>query len=108
MSFVEGEGKIVFKKEDLPPLSEIGFWSVTAHDENVLVQKNDYDSYVIIMDKMKFEEDGSLIINFSSKKEGGNWLYTPGGKMAILIRVYQPNVDKISTHVPPDFRIKDK
>ncbi len=107
MSFVEGKGKIVFKKEELPPLSEIGFWSVTAHDENVLVHKNEYDSYVITMDKMKFEEDGSLIINFSSQPEGDNWLYTPGEKMVILIRVYQPNVDKISSYVPPVFQEKD-
>ena len=104
MSFVEGEGVLVFKKEELPPLSEIGFWSVTAHDENVLVYKNEYDSYVITMDKMKFEEDGSLKIKFSSKPEEGNWLYTPGGKMAILIRVYQPDAEKISLYIPPAFQ----
>ena len=104
MSFVEGEGVLVFKKEELPPLSEIGFWSVTAHDEKVLVHKNEYDSYVITMDKMKFEEDGSLKIKFSSKPEEGNWLYTPGGKMAILIRVYQPDAEKISLYIPPAFQ----
>lgn len=105
MSFVEGEGQIVFTKDDLPPLSDIGFWSVTAHDEKVLVQKNEYDSYVITMDKMKFEEDGSLIIHFSSSPEEGNWLYTPGGKMVILIRVYQPDPKMISSYVPPEFRV---
>jgi len=104
MTFVEGEGVISFKKDELPPLSEIGFWSITAHDENTLVQKNEYDSYVITMDKMKFEEDGSLNIKFSSKPEDGNWLYTPGGKMAVLIRVYQADPDKISSYVPPRFQ----
>ena len=104
MSFVEGEGSITFKKEELPPLSEMGFWSITPHDEKVLVHKNEYDSYVITMDNMKFEEDGSLTIKFSSKPEDGNWLYTPGGKMAVLIRVYQPDVEKIGTYVPPIFQ----
>ncbi|MCZ6594217.1 MAG: DUF1214 domain-containing protein, partial [Bacteroidetes bacterium] len=104
MTFVEGEGVISFKKDELPPLSEIGFWSITAHDENTLVQKNEYDSYVITMDKMKFEEDGSLNIKFSSKPEDGNWLYTPGGKMTVLIRVYQPDPVKISSYVPPRFQ----
>jgi hypothetical protein len=107
MLFEEGEGKIIFKKEDLPPLSEIGFWSITMHDEDVLVHKNKYDSYVITMDKMKFEEDGSLIINFSSTPNGDNWLYTPGDKIAILIRVYQPNVDRIGSYVPPAFQRMD-
>lgn len=107
MTFVEGEGVISFKKEELPPLSEIGFWSVTAHDENVLVHKNEYDSYVLTLDKMKFEADGSLNIKFSSKPEEGNWLYTPGGKMVILIRVYQANPDKISSYIPPAFQAKE-
>ena len=107
MSFVEGEGSITFKKEELPPLSEMGFWSITPHDEKVLVHKNEYDSYVITMDIMKFEEDGSLIIKFSAKPEEGNWLFTPGGKMAILIRVYQPDAEKIGTYVPPVFQAKN-
>ncbi len=103
MTQVEGMGEIVFSKDQLPPLTDIGFWSITAHDEKVLVHKNEYDSYVITMDKMKFEEDGSLIIKFSDKTEKGNWLYTPGGKMVILIRSYQSNPEKIGDYVPPAF-----
>ncbi len=103
MSFVEGEGDIIFAKENLPPLSEIGFYSITAHDENVLVKPNEFDSYVLTMDKMRFEEDGSLVVKFSSQPEEGNWLYTPGGKMVILLRVYQPDPDKIVDYVPPQF-----
>jgi len=103
MSFVEGEGDIIFAKENLPPLSEIGFYSITAHDENVLVKPNEFDSYVLTMDKMRFEEDGSLVVKFSSQQEEGNWLYTPGGKMVILLRVYQPDPDKIVDYVPPKF-----
>ncbi|MCB0131388.1 MAG: DUF1254 domain-containing protein [Caldilineaceae bacterium] len=103
MSFVEGEGDIVFAQEDLPPLSEIGFYSITAHDEKVLVKPNEFDSYVLTMDKMRFEEDGSLVVKFSSQPEEGNWLYTPGGKLVILLRVYQPDPDKITDYVPPPF-----
>ncbi len=103
MSFVEGEGQIYFAKDQLPPLTDIGFWSITAHDENVLVQANEYDSYVLTTDRMTFEEDGSLIISFSSTPEAGNWLYTPGGKMVILIRAYQADPEKIGSYVPPAF-----
>jgi hypothetical protein len=104
MSFVNGEGQISFANDELPPLTDIGFWSITAHDENVHVLPNEYDSYVLTTDKMTFEEDGSLIINFSSEPEPGNWLYTPGGEMVILIRAYQADPDKISTYVPPAFK----
>ncbi len=99
----EGEGKIMFKKDELPPLIDIGFWSITVHDENVLVHKNEYDSYVLTQDKMKFENDGSLIIKISSKPEEGNWLYTPGKKMVIVIRAYQADPEKIGDYVPPVF-----
>jgi hypothetical protein len=103
MTFVEGEGQITFGKDELPPLTDIGFWSVTAHDEGVLVHANEYDSYVLTTDRLKFEEDGSVVIRFSSEPEEGNWLYTPGGKMAILIRAYQADPEKIASYVPPAF-----
>ena len=100
----EGQGEITFGPNELPPLTDIGFWSVTVHDENVHVKKNEYDSYVLTMDKMQFEADGSLILKISSKPEEGNWLYTPGGKMVILIRAYQADPDKIGDYVPPPFK----
>lgn len=99
----EGEGEIKFAKDELPPLSDIGFWSITVHDENVLVNKNEFDSYVLTMDKMKFEEDGSLLLKISSKPEQGNWLYSTGDKMVVLIRAYQANPEKIDDYVPPAF-----
>ena len=103
MTFVEGEGEIAFSKDELPPLTDIGFWSITAHDEDVLVHANEYDSYVLTTDRMMFEEDGSVVIRFSSEPENGNWLYTPGGKMAILIRAYQADPEKIGSYIPPAF-----
>ncbi len=101
--YFEGEGEIVFKKEELPPLTNIGFWSITAHDENMLVKVNEYDSYVITMADMKFEEDGSITFKFSSRPEEGNWLYTPGDVMSLLVRVYQADSEKIVDYVPPPF-----
>jgi hypothetical protein len=101
--YTDGEGTIQFTKDELPPLSDIGFWSITVHDENVMVKKNEYDSYVLTMDQMKFEDDGSLVLKVSSKPEQGNWLYTPGDKMVIVIRVYQADSEKIGSYVPPAF-----
>jgi hypothetical protein len=103
LTFVEGEGQIAFGKDELPPLTDIGFWSITAHDEDVLVHANEYDSYVLTTDQMMFEQDGSVVIRFSSEPEEGNWLYTPGGKMVIVIRAYQTDPEKIASYVPPAF-----
>ena len=100
----EGEGEIRFEKDELPPLSDIGFWSITIHDENVLVNKNEFDSYVLTMDQMEFNDDGSLVLKISSQPEEGNWLYTPGDKMVILIRAYQADSEKIGDYVPPAFK----
>jgi len=100
----EGEGEIRFEKDELPPLSDLGFWSITIHDENFLVNKNEFDSYVLTMDKMKFEEDGSLVLKISSQPEEGNWLYTSGDKMVVLIRAYQANPERIGNYVPPAFK----
>ncbi len=96
-----GEGEIRFAADELPPLSEIGFWSVTVHDENVHVTKNEFDSYVLTMDQMQFEDDGSLILKVSSSPEEGNWLYAPAESIVVLIRVYQADVDRIGSYVPP-------
>ena len=106
MTWVEGEGQIVFWPGQLPPLTDIGFWSITAHDENVHVKANDYDSYVLTMDKAVYEDDGSLIVKFSSQPEPGNWLYTPGGKLVILLRAYQADPAKIGSYVPPVFQAR--
>jgi len=107
MLHTEGEGQIRFEKNELPPLTDLGFWSVTVHDENVLVKENEHDSYVLTMDKMKFAEDGSLTLSISSKPQEGNWLFTPGGKMVVLIRAYQADNKKIDDYVPPAF-VKNK
>lgn len=103
LAFVEGEGQLQFAPGQLPPLTELGFWSITVHDENVMVRKNEYDSYVLTADRAEFNEDGSLTVRFSSKPQEGNWLYTPGGKMAILLRAYQADPEKIGSYVPPVF-----
>lgn len=103
MVVVEGEGQIRFGPGELPPLTDIGFWSITAHDENVHVKTNPYDSYVLTADRAIFAEDGSLTVRFSAEPEEGNWLYTPGGKMVILIRAYQADPEKIGAYVPPAF-----
>ncbi len=103
LGYFEGEGELVFKKEDLPPLKDIGFWSVTAHDGEFYVKENEYDSYVLTMDQMEFDEDGGITFKFSSKPEAGNWLYASGDGLGVLLRAYQADTEKIEGYVPPPF-----
>jgi hypothetical protein len=103
LGYFDGEGEIVFKKEDLPPLKDIGFWSITAHDGEFYVHTNPYDSYVLTTDKMKFDEDGGITFKFSSEPEEGNWLYASGGGLGVLLRAYQADPSKIEAYVPPPF-----
>lgn len=53
---------------------------------------------------MQYQEDGSLVIRFSSQPEDGNWLYTDGGPLIIAIRAYQADPEKIGDYVPLVFR----
>ncbi len=103
MLFTQGEGSLTFKAEELPPLTDIGFWSITMHNEQVFVDKNEYGSYVITMDQMQFEEDGSLVLKFSKEPEEGNWLYMPSETFVLIIRAYQADPEKIGDYVPPAF-----
>jgi hypothetical protein len=98
-----GEGELRFEKDELPPLTDVGFWSITVHDKDGLVHKNEFDSYVLTMDQMKFNDDGSLVLKISPKPEEGNWLYTTGDEMVVWIRAYQADPEKIGTYVPPAF-----
>ena len=103
LGYFDGEGDIVFEKEDLPPLKDIGFWSITAHDGDFYVHANPYDSYVLTTDKMEFDEDGGITFKFSSEPEAGNWLYASGGGLGVLLRAYQADPSKIEGYVPPPF-----
>ena len=103
LGYFEGEGELVFKKEELPPLTDIGFWSITAHDDEFYVKTNAYDSYVLTMNQVEFDADGGVTFKFSSKPEEGNWLYTPGDGLGVLLRAYQADTEKIEGYVPPPF-----
>ena len=103
LSFFEGEGELQFGADELPPLTDIGFWSLTVHDPDMIVRPNDLDSYVITMEQMQFDDDGGITFKFSAEPEEGNWLFTPGERFAVLLRAYQADPAGIEDFVPPAF-----
>ncbi|QZT37883.1 DUF1254 domain-containing protein [Halosquirtibacter xylanolyticus] len=104
--FAEGAGELTFTKEQLPPLSDIGFYSLTIYDSTVHATRNKYNSYVLTHDRMKFNKDGSITFKVSKKPQKGNWLYLPTYKFALLLRVYAADPNKIQDYVPPRYSQK--
>ncbi|MGI9621588.1 MAG: hypothetical protein ACR2PK_02030, partial [Acidimicrobiales bacterium] len=45
ISHFAGDSELRFGPDELPPLTDIGFWSLTIHDPDMLVRPNEYDSY---------------------------------------------------------------
>lgn len=103
MLFAEGKGEITFTKDQLPPLSDIGFYSLTIYDSTVHATKNQYNSYVLTEDRMTFNKDGSITFKISKEPQDGNWLYMPTDKFALLLRVYAADPKKIVEYVPPKY-----
>ncbi len=103
ITHVEGDSTLHFGPDDLPPLLDVGFWSLTIHDADILVRPNEFDSYVITMRQIETDDDDGVTIRFSRHPEPGNWLYTPDEHYAVVLRAYQADPDRISDYVPPAF-----
>jgi len=65
---------------------------------------NEYDSYVLTMDRMEIADDGSLTITFSPTPQDENWLYTSSEDLVILLRAYAADPNEISNYIPRKFQ----
>jgi hypothetical protein len=87
---------LTFPAGELPPLHELGFWSVTMYNESFLLVDNPIDRYVIRPDTpgLTFAEDGSLTLFLQAAKPSGapegNWLPAPAGDFSVALRAYLP------------------
>lgn len=103
LAFAQSDSTLHFGPDDLPPLLDVGFWSLTIHDTDMLVRSNEFDSYVITMEQFEHDVDGGVTVRFSRGPEHGNWLYTPNDQYAVLLRAYQADPNRINDYVPPAF-----
>lgn len=84
-----------FEKDQLPPVTGNGFWSVTAYTskDNFLID-NEIDRYCINdRSDVKFNEDGSLDIYIQAEKpteNESNWLPVAKEDFHLILRVYLP------------------
>ncbi len=107
------EYTITFAKGELPPLIESGFWSLTMYDENHFFYPNDMERFSIGTKNkdLKFNKDGSLTIYVQNERPAedrvSNWLPAPDTNLAMTIRVYGPEEERIYSGewVPPAVKV---
>ena len=99
---------ITFKKEELPPLREFGFWSLTMYNEVSLLVENPLNRYIIRPDSpgLTTAPDGSLTVYIQRDRPGdapeGNWLPAPAGAFNMALRTYLPQPGIVDgTWFPP-------
>ena len=94
---------ITFPKDSLPPVDRTkgGFWSLTMYDQDYFMLSKSpngrYNIGTVNLDsnELAFAPDGSMTLHLSSrqpegKDEQANWLPSPDGQFALIVRTYVP------------------
>ena len=87
---------IHFEKDELPPVKENGFWSITAYGADNFLIDNELNRYLINdRSKLKYNADGSLDILLQAnapedKSMMGNWLPV-ASNYHLYMRIYMPD-----------------
>lgn len=87
--------RLRFPANDLPPLAELGFWSLTIYGQNARLVANPIDRYVFRPDDgLRFDDDGGLILAIQATTPDDvaqeNWLPAPDGPFDVALRLYLP------------------
>ncbi|MCL2423393.1 MAG: DUF1254 domain-containing protein [Micrococcales bacterium] len=86
--------RVHFAPDQLPPVEQYGFWSVTAYGEDDFLIANDLGRYAINdRSDLVLNEDGSLDILLqadSPTEKMGNWLPVGSGPFHLYLRIYLP------------------
>lgn len=87
---------IHFEKNQLPPVEEYGFWSITSYGEDDFLIDNSLDRYAINdRSAYTFNDDGSLdlYIQADAPKDDAlknNWLPVHHDQFHLVLRIYLP------------------
>ncbi len=83
-----------FEADQLPPVKENGFWSITAYGDDDFLIDNPIDRYAINdRSPYKLNEDGTLDILLQAdvpEGDGSNWLPVGTGNFHLFLRIYLP------------------
>ncbi|MEP9351646.1 DUF1254 domain-containing protein [Xanthobacter sp. KR7-225] len=89
---------LTFKKGEMPPINDQGFWSITMYqiDNGLWFYPNKLNKLTVSTRNMfVYNEDGSLTLYFQHESPGKdkeqNWLPAPAAPFALTLRMYWPN-----------------
>ncbi|MCI6213317.1 MULTISPECIES: DUF1254 domain-containing protein [Bacteroidales] len=101
---LNGKNTYVMHFSSLPPVMELGFWSVTAYGEDNYLIANPINRYnVTDRSAYTLNPDGSLDITLSATapKDGTYWLPTGDKEYHLFMRLYLPNLQALDSWTPP-------
>jgi len=92
----DNQYRIHFEKDQLPPVEQYGFWSITAYGEDNFLIDNQLNRYAI-NDRSSFalNEDGSMdiLVQVESPSDAAmtdNWLPVKPDQFHLYLRIYLP------------------
>ena len=109
---LEGAGTytITFAADQLPPLEDLGFWSLSAYGDDLFFTPHPSGRYTIgdRTPGLVRGDDGSLTITLSHDEPGADrggaagWLPVPDGPFVLMLRLYLPGTPiRNGTWTPP-------
>lgn len=96
---LNGQNDYILHFDSLPPVSDGGFWSVTAYGSDDFLIANELDKYCINdRTDLSPNEDGTLDIILSSEapENTANWLPVGADNFHLVMRSYLPNMDALN------------
>jgi hypothetical protein len=99
---------IRFSADNLPPINDLGFWSMTLYGLDYNLVDNEIDRYSIgnRTKSLLYGEDGSLTLYVQAERPVGdkaaNWLPSPTGReFYVVLRTYLPKAPLITQSWAP-------
>lgn len=93
---LSGKNSYVLHFDEVPPVKDKGFWSITAYDDNNFLIDNELDRYCINdRSNVTFNADGTLDIYLQAaspedESRVTNWLPTGSEGFHLYMRIYLP------------------
>lgn len=91
--------------EQLPPIKDGGFWSITAYGEDDFLMANPINRFCINdRSACVYNEDGSLdiVLSKDEPESAANWLPVGEGGFHLYLRIYLPEMEKLSDWQAPE------
>lgn len=100
-----GEKTYTLHMEQLPPIKDGGFWSITAYGEDDFLMANPINRFCINdRSACVYNEDGSLdiVLSKDEPENAANWLPVGEGGFHLYLRIYLPEMEKLSDWQAPE------